>query len=47
MRFLGRKGQTKIYRGAEYEINFLPKLRVDVAVPDDLAEQTMALLRWR
>ncbi len=34
-----QKGQTEIYRGAEYEINFLPKTRVEVAVPDELAEQ--------
>jgi len=45
--FWRQRGQIEIYRDAEYEINFLPKIRVDVAVPDDLAEQTMALLRWR
>jgi len=33
-----QKGQTEIYRGAEYEVSFLPKLRIDVAVSDDLAE---------
>jgi nitrogen regulatory protein P-II 2 len=30
-----QKGHTEIYRGAEYEISFLPKLRVEVAVPKD------------
>ena len=40
-----QKGQTEIYRGAEYEINFLPKIRVDVAVTDDLAEQTIEAIR--
>jgi nitrogen regulatory protein P-II 2 len=30
-----QKGQTEIYRGAEYVINFLPKIRVEVAVPSD------------
>jgi len=30
-----QKGHTEIYRGAEYEVSFLPKLRVEVAVPAD------------
>jgi nitrogen regulatory protein P-II 2 len=28
-----QKGHTEIYRGAEYAVNFLPKIRIDVAVP--------------
>ncbi len=36
-----QKGQTEIYRGAEYQVNFLPKVKVEVAVPDDLAEQVI------
>ena len=28
-------GQTEIYRGAEYEINFLPKIRIEIALEDD------------
>ncbi len=36
-----QKGQTEIYRGAEYQVNFLPKIRVEVAVPSDLAEQAI------
>ena len=40
-----QKGQKEIYRGAEYEISFLPKIRVDVAVTDDLAEQTIQAIR--
>ena len=40
-----QKGQKEIYRGAEYEINFLPKIRLEVAVPDDLAEQVVETLR--
>jgi len=28
-----QKGHTEIYRGAEYEVNFVPKLRIEVAVP--------------
>ncbi len=33
-----QKGHTEIYRGAEYEISFVPKVRIDVAVTDELAE---------
>ena len=30
-----QKGQTEIYRGAEYHVSFLPKIKIEVAVPDD------------
>ena len=30
-----QKGHTEIYRGAEYAVNFLPKLKIEVAVPSD------------
>src|SRR6266567_3473761 len=30
-----QKGHTEIYRGAEYAVNFLPKLKIEVAVADD------------
>ena len=33
-----QKGQTEIYRGAEYSVNFLPKVKVEVAVDDGHAE---------
>jgi len=36
-----QKGQTEIYRGAEYAVNFLPKVKIEIAVPDDLAEQVV------
>ena len=39
VRGFGRqKGHTELYRGAEYVVDFLPKLRLEVAVPDDRAE---------
>jgi nitrogen regulatory protein P-II 2 len=31
-----QKGHTEVYRGAEYSIDFLPKLKLDVAIDDDL-----------
>ena len=30
-----QKGHTEIYRGAEYAVNFLPKIRIEVAVPEE------------
>jgi nitrogen regulatory protein P-II 2 len=32
-----QKGHTEIYRGAEYAVSFLPKIKIEVAVPTDLA----------
>ena len=36
-----QKGHTEIYRGAEYAVSFLPKVKVEIAVSDDLAEQAV------
>lgn len=36
-----QKGHTEIYRGAEYAVNFLPKLKVEVAVKDDVVDQVV------
>jgi nitrogen regulatory protein P-II 2 len=36
-----QKGHTEIYRGSEYAVNFLPKLRVEVAVGDDEANKVV------
>ena len=33
-----QKGHTELYRGAEYVVDFLPKFKVETAVPDDLSE---------
>ena len=33
-----QKGQTEIYRGAEYHVSFLPKVKIEVVVPDNLAD---------
>lgn len=33
-----QKGHTELYRGAEYVVDFLPKVRVDVVVPDKMLE---------
>jgi nitrogen regulatory protein P-II 2 len=36
-----QKGQTEIYRGAEYQVSFLPKVKIEVVVADTLAEQVV------
>ncbi len=36
-----QKGQTEIYRGAEYHVNFLPKVKIEVAVEASMAEQVV------
>ena len=40
-----QKGQTEIYRGAEYAINFLPKVKVEVVVDDALVERAVEVIR--
>ena len=39
-----QKGHTEIYRGAEYEVTLLPKLKLEVAVDNDVAERTVEVL---
>ena len=36
-----QRGHTELYRGAEYVVDFLPKIKVEVAVADDLSEQVI------
>ena len=36
-----QKGQTEIYRGAEYHVSFLPKVKIEVAVRDDIVEHVI------
>ena len=36
-----QKGHTELYRGAEYVVDFLPKTKVEAAVSDEMAEQTI------
>lgn len=40
-----QKGQTEIYRGAEYAVNMLPKVRLEIAASDDLAPQIVETIR--
>ncbi|MGI9342594.1 MAG: P-II family nitrogen regulator [Gammaproteobacteria bacterium] len=36
-----QRGHTELYRGAEYVVDFLPKTKVEMAVPEDIAEQVI------
>ena len=36
-----QKGHTELYRGAEYVVDFLPKVKIEVAIPDDLLDQVL------
>jgi len=40
-----QKGQTEIYRGAEYSVNFLPKVKIEVAVADPLVERVVEAIQ--
>lgn len=40
-----QKGHTELYRGAEYVVDFLPKLKVEAVVADDILEQAIEAIR--
>ena len=46
VRGFGRqKGHTEIYRGAEYEVSFLPKIKVEVVVADSVADRAVEAIQ--
>jgi nitrogen regulatory protein P-II 1 len=40
-----QKGHTEIYRGAEYVVDFIPKVKVEIVVPADLVDQVVGEIR--
>ena len=40
-----QKGHTELYRGAEYVVDFLPKLKLDIIIADDSVEQTIEAIQ--
>ncbi len=40
-----QKGHREIYRGAEYTINFVPKIKLEIALGDDIAERAIETIR--
>ena len=39
-----QKGHTELYRGAEYVVDFLPKLKIEIAVSDELADKAVQVI---
>jgi nitrogen regulatory protein P-II 2 len=39
-----QKGHTELYRGAEYNVDFMPKIKIEVAVADSLLDQTIEVI---
>jgi nitrogen regulatory protein P-II 2 len=39
-----QKGHTELYRGAEYVVDFLPKVKIEVAVADELLDQSIEII---
>ena len=40
-----QKGQTEIYRGAEYAVNFMPKVKLEIAVTDEMAPRVVETIQ--
>jgi nitrogen regulatory protein P-II 2 len=40
-----QKGHTELYRGAEYVVDFLPKIKLEVAVADDILERVLEAIQ--
>jgi nitrogen regulatory protein P-II 1 len=40
-----QKGHLEFYRGAEYDINFVPKLKIEIVIPDQLLEQAISMIQ--
>ncbi|UCH85772.1 MAG: P-II family nitrogen regulator [Candidatus Latescibacterota bacterium] len=46
VRGFGRqKGHTELYRGSEYKVDFLPKTKLEIVLPDDLVEQAIEVIQ--
>ena len=39
-----QKGHTELYRGAEYVVDFLPKVKLEIAIDDDLVDQAIEVI---
>jgi nitrogen regulatory protein P-II 2 len=40
-----QKGHTELYRGAEYVVDFLPKIKIEIAVPESIAERVVETIQ--
>jgi len=39
-----QKGHTEVYRGSEYKVDFLPKIKLELVVPDDRLESALTII---
>jgi nitrogen regulatory protein P-II 1 len=39
-----QRGHKEIYRGTEYQVDFVPKVKIDLAVPEEMAEKVVAVI---
>ena len=39
-----QKGHTELYRGSEYTVDFLPKVKLEIVLPDDLVEKAVEIV---
>ena len=42
--FVRQKGHTELYRGAEYVVDFLPKVKLELAIDDELVDQALEVI---
>lgn len=40
-----QKGHTELYRGAEYVVDFLPKVKIEIVLPDEMVDQAIEAIR--
>lgn len=40
-----QKGHTEVYRGVEYEVRFLPKVKIELALPHDIVDQAISVIQ--
>ena len=39
-----QKGHTEIYRGAEYVVDFLPKIKIEIVIPDEMVDEVISTI---
>jgi nitrogen regulatory protein P-II 1 len=39
-----QKGHVEFYRGAEYDVNFVPKVKIEVVLPDEIADMAVSII---
>lgn len=39
-----QKGHTELYRGAEYVVDFIPKIKIEIIVPDNIADRAIEVI---